>query len=89
MRVEALKLERPSWGKDEDRLVGAIVLKDVNGAKIEVPLTPAAVSRLIASISTEVVSTFKTTAAQLPAALKRAEDEGYLLENDGVISLEK
>ena len=87
MRVEKLELTRGySYSGDSLKpLQGSITLLDSNNAKLEIPLSPGAVSRLIAAISTEVVSTIKSTALNAPTALNTAIAEHKLLSNDGVI----
>lgn len=85
MKVHALDIERPTWGENSGKLVGCVTLKDDLLGEIKVPLTPAGISRLLASISTEVNSTVRQLALEVPKAIKHAEDEGYLLEQDGEI----
>lgn len=90
MRVEELSIKRePSYSSKADQLLGELVLKDSNGAELKVPLTAAAISRLIASISVEVVSTLRQVTASAPRALQQAQDEGYLLENNGSLTVEE
>lgn len=84
MRVEALSIERGStYSNAPDQLKGSITLKDTNGATLEIPLTPAAISRLIASIAKEAADTLTYVAQQAPRALQQAQDEGLLIEQDG------
>lgn len=83
MRVENLELSRGYY--NDKPLQGSLTLKDANGSEIKVPLSPAAISRLIAAIAREVNTTVKQIASDAPRALQRAEDEGLLLENNGEI----
>lgn len=85
MKVEELSINRGGPYSSEKHLRGGITLVDANGAKIEVPLTPGAISRLVACISSEVVETLRTTANAVPRALQQAQDEGMLLEHDGEV----
>jgi hypothetical protein len=83
MRVEELNINRGYY--ENKPLQGSITFKDANSAEIKVPLSPAAISRLLAAISTEVNSTIRTVASEAPKAMKYAEEEGYLLEHNGEI----
>lgn len=87
MKVQALELDRPAYGDNRDKLQGRITLKDENNNELVINLTPAGISRLVAAISSEVVETLRHVALQAPRALQHAQDEGYLLESDGKISL--
>ncbi len=88
MRVEALIVERSaSWSSKPNQLVGTLTLIDADGAKLEIPLTPAAISRLITSVSSEVIDTLRQVTNNAPRALQQAQDEGYLLESDGEIKV--
>ena len=86
MRVEQLQIDRGSYYSENKALRGTITLIDASGAKLEVPLTPGAISKLITCISKEVVSTLNHVASNAPKALQDAQDEALLLENDGVVS---
>ena len=84
MRLEALSIRRPqSYEANAGQLVGILKLTDANCVSLEVPLTPRAISNIVACIASEVTSTLRTVTAQAPRALQQAQDEGYLLENDG------
>lgn len=83
MRVQELKLDRGYYA--DKPLTGSITLVDASNAKLEIPLTPGAISKLLACISKEVVSTLQHVASQAPRALQEAQDEGVLLEHDGEV----
>jgi predicted transcriptional regulator len=87
MRVEKLELSRGYTysGDTLKPLQGTITLLDANNAKLEIPLSPGAVSRLIAAISTEVSYTVREVAKNVPSAITNAIQEHSLLEHNGVI----
>lgn len=87
MRLTRLEISRTeTYQTPPNQLVWIVELTGSTG-KQAITLSPAAVSRLIACISTEVSETAKANAKQVKAGMQEAEDELLLVANDGMLTI--
>jgi hypothetical protein len=86
MKLTKLEVRRGESYETDQSLRGIVELTGPTG-KQAITLSPGAISRIIAVIGLEVADTAKANASLVKNALAHAQDEGYLLESDGEITL--